>query len=1517
MDTLDAPMSPDEKDPLHSSRKRWMLWSGAAFGVLLVALVVLIALLPTLLSGAWGRSLVVNAITPSVQGSVSLKDLSLSWGGPQQVRGLEIAGSNGDRVTADVEVAGGLWSLVKLSAPLQARLSCAVRSGTAEDGSLTILQMLRGSSSSAAHNATNAQAMPPAASTSTSANPLQALRGSVLEIVRVDVEVTGSGDRPTVAIENLRGTCTLLADGCSLDLAAATKVGERTGNLLVKGSASKCLSPTGEVMIDTMALDIDVQASALAVPAKGFPLVIDRLQWKVASRALSDEARVQGEVAVALPSGEQAVSTIDLTARKPFDATARSFAGSARIERLPSSALAPYLPAPIDAERDIGASLSAVLALDGTQGTLQLQAEHVQISAAASLANNGTQLIVSPTSVQAALQPALIPSLGLTEPLAVKVNIASAALPLPSAGAFDWNACKIEARIATDPTAIRCTDAIVLPLGAATVDLRAPGAAAPLELRIDGTVGGAACSAVQSVDGWTRALAGEMDALHAKGSFTLAPLDIAKASWLPDDLRTTLAQSAVTSVSAAVEQDGSTKSGRALLRLNLGDAAISTRTVWDADALSTEPVDCTLTVAPSLVARFAPESIGLAETARVEVRIDALRIPWQQMKAGQYLPPRVAASIRVPMLSVARAPMLVAPAVMRDVDVKGSFVPAAGARGAGVSAVFTTRVLAASAEAAQLRGSVEWPDLSSPNMRASTEVTMASGSVLAGLLDLGSAGALLTGPGSVRASLDRGAADQFDFDIALPRLKLKGAGSAALDPTGASAARVDLKPTEGSFDLPAEVAEQWLGLRSGVDWQQQLATAAGGRSIRGAFSVESCVWTGSLDSASAVATVKIAPGSIEAPGRERVQFEEVTLSVKSPRVAERAQASLSGTFRVGNGAAGTLSLAVDARGDLRALSSGSASVLALKDSSLGIKVPGSLASEVLRWSGAKSTTANAAALSIGDINLACNIRSLALPLSAATNGSVDLRIDLAPCPIQLPDRPRLGIGALEVVVRSTGLNRELNAAIKGTLAVGDAAPAPLTAAAALSGDMRGLLGAAEVPVTLADSEVSVQMPGALALAVIDLVNGDGSASAALRRVGPVDARARIQSLTLPTGSIAGSAFIGELTLAPIEVVPADGSAVALGSTSVKARTERLGDALDLEIGSDGSGVGSVRGTVAGRQLSTPSGTLSPADAAWNAQIQMKAMPTALIDAAAGQRGELAELLGPSLDGSIDAVSAGSGTSRSTRIRATAKSQSFDLKAPQVDVTQGRCIVSPAAPLEASLIINDVLRRKILRPVTPILADIVSAPPIRFTLTNLSAPLDGDLATLDLDGRIDIGDVQLQRQNDAIAMLAVAQQPGVTTIPAQIDPLLLTVRKGRLTYANFIIRVAKVGPQWQQVLKLSGDINLARTPAFANAITVRYPIASIGRTGTGAVSSQLPEVTEINRLIAQLPVDPGELLDVDVTFSGPLGKVDGKDVPLNRTTKLVFDPSALDSKKIQKGIDNLPQTIDSFKKLFGG
>lgn len=1515
-DTLTAPMPTSEKDAVPRSRKRWLKWIVAAAVALVVALAGVIAFLPSLLSGAWGRSIVVNALAPHVQGSVSLKELSLSWGGPQRLGGLEVLGQNGDRVAVDMEVASGLWSLTKLRGPVRVRLSCVVRSGTAEDGSLTIVQMLRGTAPSAAPNAAAQPSSPPAAPRSTQPSMLEAFRGSVLELVRVDVEVTGGGDRPTIAVENLHGTSTLEADGVSVDLSANTKVGERAGNLSIKGSASKCLTPTGDLRIDTLALDFDVTASALAVPAAGFPLVIERLKWNVLSQALGDEARVKGEVVLALPSGEQAASTVDLTARKPFDAAARSLAGSVRVERLPTSALAPYLPAPLDAKRDIGASVTVMLDLDGTRGTLQLQSDHMQVNAAAAVDGGGTQLVLSPSSVQVAVHPANVPSLGLAEPLAVRMDIGSASLPL-GGGTTDWSACQLQCRVVTAPAAIRCTDTVTLPLGATTLDLRAAGGAAPLEVRVDGSIGGAAFTAVQSVDGWTRAINGPLDALAAKGRVTLAPLDVAKASWLPEDLRTALVQSTITSIAASVEQDGSMAGGRASLRLTLGDAAVATRLAWDKDALSTEPIECVLTVAPNLVARLAPASVALAEPARAEVRLDALRMPWQQVSAGRYLPTKIEGTLRVPLLAVARAPGLAAPATLRDVDVKGSFAPAVEAKGAAVSAVLTARVLAAANDAAQLRGSVEWPDLGSPSMRGSTEVTMAGGSSLASLLDIGPAAALLAGPGSIRASVERAAADQFDFDVSLPRLKLKGAGLATLDPKGATPMRIELKPTQCAFDLPAEVVEQWLGLRSGADWQQ-LMTAATGRAIRGTISVESCAWPGSIDDASAVATVKIAPGSIEAPGREKVQFDEVTLSVKSPRVAERAQASLDGSFRVGAGAPGTLTVALDARGDLRAIASTTASALSLKDSSLGIKVPGALAVELLRWSGLQSPSANGAVSpSIGDINLACNVRSLALPMSSAASGSADLRLDLAPCAVQLPGKPRLGVGALEVVVRSSGLNRELNAAVKGTLAVGDAAPAPLTAAAALSGDLRALFGAADIPITLADSEASLQMPGALALALVDLVNDDASASAALRRLGPIDARMRVKSMTMPASGAAGSAFTGELTIAPMELTPSSGPAVSLGATSIKASTVRLSDAIDLEVASSGGNAGTIRGTVAGRQLAAPDGSLAPTDALWNAQVQMNAVPTALVDAAAGQRGELAELLGPALDGSIDAVSSGSGPQRTTRIRATAKSQTLDLKAPQVDIAQGRCIVSPAAPFEATLALNEAVRRKLLKPVSPILSEIVSAPPLRFAVSSLSAPIDGNLSSLDLDGRIDVGDVELRRQSDGIAMLAVAQQPGVTTVPAQIDPLILTVRKGRLTYANFIVRVAKVGPQWQQVLKLSGDVDLTKTPPFANAITIRYPIASIGRTATGAASSQLPEVTEINRLIAQLPVDPGEMLDVDVTFSGPLGKVDGKEVPLKRSTKLVFDPSAIDAKKIQKGIENLPQTIDNFKKLFGG
>ena len=58
------------------------------------------------------------------------------------------------------------------------------------------------------------------------------------------------------------------------------------------------------------------------------------------------------------------------------------------------------------------------------------------------------------------------------------------------------------------------------------------------------------------------------------------------------------------------------------------------------------------------------------------------------------------------------------------------------------------------------------------------------------------------------------------------------------------------------------------------------------------------------------------------------------------------------------------------------------------------------------------------------------------------------------------------------------------------------------------------------------------------------------------------------------------------------------------------------------------------------------------------------------------------------------------------------------------------------------------------------------------------------------------------------------------------------------------------------------------------------------------------------------------MQVDITLSGPLGDVDGKPVPLQSQVKMVFDASSLDGKKIQKGIENIGGTIDTFKKMFG-
>ena len=143
-----------------------------------------------------------------------------------------------------------------------------------------------------------------------------------------------------------------------------------------------------------------------------------------------------------------------------------------------------------------------------------------------------------------------------------------------------------------------------------------------------------------------------------------------------------------------------------------------------------------------------------------------------------------------------------------------------------------------------------------------------------------------------------------------------------------------------------------------------------------------------------------------------------------------------------------------------------------------------------------------------------------------------------------------------------------------------------------------------------------------------------------------------------------------------------------------------------------------------------------------------------------------------------------------------------------------------------------------------------------------------------------------------------------------------MRQGVLRYDHFEINAGKLGDQWQQMLRLSGDIDLGRVPPYANAITCRYPLASLARSVGGASGPLSETMVKLSNAIAELPIDPGELVQADITLSGPLGSVNGVKVPLNSKVKLVFDPSSINAKQVEKGIRDIGSTIDKIKGLFG-
>ena len=103
----------DEKAPKPKRRRRWKIVLIVLAGLVVIA-GLLAAFAPQLLSMAPGTRLVVNIINGEIRGAVRIEGLSMSWGGPTRLQGLEVLDPDGRVVlrAPEVQWSAGLWGAI-------------------------------------------------------------------------------------------------------------------------------------------------------------------------------------------------------------------------------------------------------------------------------------------------------------------------------------------------------------------------------------------------------------------------------------------------------------------------------------------------------------------------------------------------------------------------------------------------------------------------------------------------------------------------------------------------------------------------------------------------------------------------------------------------------------------------------------------------------------------------------------------------------------------------------------------------------------------------------------------------------------------------------------------------------------------------------------------------------------------------------------------------------------------------------------------------------------------------------------------------------------------------------------------------------------------------------------------------------------------------------------------------------------------------------------------------------------
>lgn len=550
----------------------------------------------------------------------------------------------------------------------------------------------------------------------------------------------------------------------------------------------------------------------------------------------------------------------------------------------------------------------------------------------------------------------------------------------------------------------------------------------------------------------------------------------------------------------------------------------------------------------------------------------------------------------------------------------------------------------------------------------------------------------------------------------------------------------------------------------------------------------------------------------------------------------------------------------------------------------------------------------------------------------AEDAAVVLSATLGSGTLSPPGRPPVAIDGVQLSVASPKLASSAKVSVQGRAGVGGAPLAPFALGAELAGDLRAVLDPSQ-PLSLSASTANVELPGTLAIALTDWWRGSSVATEAVSEADKIAMSVTIASARVPSRDRLGDASIDMAAqLERIRLVPKGKPAVAVGPVRMAIKSARLADRVTIEAsgaaaiadpGADAAlrTTGEVNASLAAAGLVGADGALTADRAQLTGSVRVNGFPTVIADTFAGAKGDIVGAIGPAITMELDARSAassgqpaaaGAAAPRVTELSLNLSSAMVQLQAPRMTLSNGMLSVSPSQPVQGSIAISPALKDWVLEQINPVFSDIISAPPIRWRVSSIQFPLDLDMTRLYGALQVEVGEVRLKRSNQLVGSLIVSEGSADGSVPALIDPLRVEIAAGRLTYRDFRLSIGRFAKDWQNKLNMSGDIDLTRKPPYVNSISFEVPFQSIARTAAGFKQIAGP-AEQITKAIQALPIDPGTLLLVDVTYSGPLAAPDGTPAQLTEHFSVRLDEQALQRVTVRDVVGTVKGIADLFKK----